>query len=133
MRTLTLLLTATLSIFPVISAAQGLVPTIDSGYEFCQDRPPEPDWIDNLHVRESYKGLLLQSIYRFQGYERVAEAGDCSCNTLFPPWAAAMQQFNDNYGHLERHDALATRREFQDEGTALRRSVREICEAEGNW
>lgn len=116
-----------------MAPAQGLVPTIDSGYEFCQDRPPEPEWMQNLHVRESYKRLLVQSIYRLESYERVADAGDCTCSTLFPPWTSAVQNFNDNYLHLEQFEAMQTRREFQDQGTAIRRSVQDLCESEGNW
>lgn len=127
------ILAAVLMAASSMAPAQGLVPSLDGEFEFCNDRPSEPEWMQNLHVREGYKRLLIQSIYRLEGYQRVAEAGDCSCETLFPPWADAVQQFNDNYLHLEQFDAMQTRREFQDQGSAVRRSVRELCEPEGNW
>ena len=133
MRIFTLLLSAALSMPPATAFAQGLVPTIASEYEFCQERPPEPEWMQNLHVRESYKRLLVQSIYRLEGYQRVAASGDCMCDTLFPPWSNAVQHYNDNFLHLEQFEAMQTRRDFQDQGSAVRRSVQELCEAEGNW
>ncbi|WP_306116299.1 hypothetical protein [Roseovarius sp. MMSF_3305] len=118
---------------PSAVLSQGLVPTLDREYEFCQERPPEPDWMQNLEARESHKRLLIQAIYRLEGYERVAEAGNCGCDTLYPSWDHAVQRFNDNYLHLEQFDLMQTRREFQNQGNAVRRSVRALCEAEGNW
>jgi len=133
MNKFTLLLVAATVLSPAMAPAQGLVPTMDREYEFCQDRPTEPDWMQNLHVRESYKRLLIQSIYRLESYQRVADVGDCTCDTLFPSWTEAVQRFNDNYLHLEQFESMQTRRDFENQGTALRRSVRELCEAEGNW
>ena len=128
-----LLALACVFLAPSAVVSQGLVPTLDREYEFCQDRPPEPDWMQNLEARESHKRLLIQSIYRLEGYERVAEAGDCGCDTLYPSWDTAVQRFNDNYLHLEQFDQMQTRRDFQNQGNAVRRSVRALCEAEGNW
>jgi len=96
MSKLKILLIAVTFFSPSMAPAQGLVPTLDSEFEFCQDRPPEPEWMQNIHVRESYKRLLVQSIYRLEGYQRVANATDCTCDTLFPPWTDAVQHFNDN-------------------------------------
>ena len=128
-----LALAATICLTPTLSPAQGLVPTLEREYEFCQQRPPEPEWMQNIDRRESHKRLLIQSIYRLEGYERVAESGDCGCDTLYPSWDSAVQRFNDNYLHLEQFELMQTRRDFEDEGTAVRRSVRALCEAEGNW
>ncbi|GIT88724.1 MULTISPECIES: hypothetical protein [unclassified Roseobacter] len=133
MKICNLLLFAAISLSSATAFAQGLVPAMDSEYEFCQKRPPEPEWVQNLHVRESYKRLLIQSIYRLEGYQRVAAFGDCRCDTLFPPWSSAVQQYNDNFLHLEQFEAMQTRRAFQDQGSAVRRSVQKLCEAEGNW
>lgn len=133
MKTFNLLLAAAIGLLPTLTAAQGLVPTIEQEYEFCQERPPEPEWMQNIDRRESHKRLLVQSIYRLEGYERVAEVGDCGCETLYPPWDNAVQRFNDNYLHLEQFELMQTRREFQDQGNAIRRSVRTLCEAVGNW
>lgn len=124
---------ASLLLAPSAVVSQGLVPTLERQYEFCQLRPPEPDWMQNLEARESHKRLLIQSIYRLEGYERVAEAGNCECDTLYPSWDNAVQRFNDNYLHLEQFDLMQTRREFQNQGNAVRKSVRALCEAEGNW
>ena len=133
MKTFNLVVTAAVALSPTLTSAQGLVPTMDREYEFCQERPPEPDWMQNLEARESHKRLLIQAIYRLEGYERVAEAGNCGCDTLYPSWDHAVQRFNDNYLHLEQFDLMQTRREFQNQGNAVRRSVRALCEAEGNW
>ena len=133
MKICNLLLLAAISFSSATAFAQGLVLAMDSEYEFCQQRPPEPEWVQNLHVRESYKRLLIQSIYRLEGYQRVAASGDCRCDTLFPPWSNAVQHYNDNFLHLEQFEVMQTRRDFQDQGSAVRRSVQELCEAEGNW
>ncbi len=133
MKMISLMLAAATGLSPALSSAQGLVPTMEREYEFCQERPPEPEWMRNMHARESYRRLLIQSIYRLEGYERVSEAENCECKTLFPSWDNAVQRFNDNYLHLEQFELMQTRREFQDQGTAVRRSVKALCEAVGNW
>lgn len=133
MKIVTSILLAT-AIFATAGAyAQGLVPTLDREYEFCENRPEEPQWLQDIHVRENYKRLLVQAIYRFQSYDRVEQAGDCSCDTLYPSWDTAVQVFNDNYLHLERRDAMDTRREFQDRSNDLRQSQRDVCEPIGHW
>lgn len=133
MKTVNLLLAVAVGTSPTLTSAQGLVPSMEREYEFCQERPPEPEWMQNIDRRENYKRLLIQSIYRLEGYERVSEAGNCECDTLYPSWDSAVQRFNDNYLHLEQFELMQTRRDFEDEGTAVRRSVRALCEAEGNW
>mgnify|MGYP000636866877 FL=1 len=133
MRTFALILATAIGLSPELTSAQGLVPTIEREYEFCQERPPEPEWMQNMDARESHKRLLIQSIYRLERYERVAEVGDCECETLYPSWDKAVQRFNDNYLHLEQFELMQTRRVFQDQGNAVRRSVRALCEAVGNW
>ncbi len=119
--------------FPGTALAQGLVPTMDQQFEFCQDRPLEPEWLEKISVREGYNRLLIQMIYRAESYRRVADAGVCSCEVLFPPWDQAIQHFNDKYLGLEQFEAMQTREDYQAEGDAFRQSVKELCEAEGNW
>ena len=29
-----------------------------SEYRICQDRPPRPDWIENIAVKEAYRALI---------------------------------------------------------------------------
>ncbi len=133
MKTFSVLLATAIIMWPSLILAEGLVPTMERKYEFCQERPPEPEWMQNMHVRESNKRLLIQSIYRLEGYERVSEAADCECETLYPSWDNAVQRFNDSFLHLEGFDLMQTRRDFQDQGTAVRNSVKALCEAVGNW
>ena len=133
MKTANLLLAVAVGTSPTLTSAQGLVPSMEREYEFCQERPPEPEWMQNNDRSENHKRLLIQSIYRLEGYERVSEAGNCACDTLYPSWDSAVQRFNNNYLHLEQFELMQTRRHFEDEGTAVRRSVRALCEAEGNW
>ncbi|MEM8575588.1 MAG: hypothetical protein AAGF48_13240 [Pseudomonadota bacterium] len=121
------------TVFPIVALSQGMVPTMDRQFEFCQDRPLEPEWLENTPVREGYKRLLIQMIYRAESYRRVADANDCSCETVFPPWEHAIQHFNDNYLSLEQFEAMQTREDYRAEGDALRQSVRDLCEAEGHW
>ena len=118
---------------PCIALSQGLVPAMGSEFEFCEDRPIEPEWMENMPAREAHKRVLIQMIYRAESYRRVADAGDCSCETLFPPWDQAIQHFNDHYLSLGQFEAMQTREDYRAEGDAYRQSVREICEAEGNW
>ncbi|MEL6511089.1 MAG: hypothetical protein AAFU69_11085 [Pseudomonadota bacterium] len=118
---------------PVAAHSQGLVPTIEGQFEFCNDRPKEPKWLQDIHVRESHKRLLIQAIYDLQSYERVEQAGDCACDTLYPAWDTAIQTFNDNFLHLERRDAMNARLEFQDRSTVLRQSQKSVCEPLGHW
>ena len=118
---------------PSISYSQGLVPTMEQTFEFCQERPSEPEWIGNLPSRENYKRLMIQTIYRAQGLERVVEAGECSCATRFPSWDAAVQHFNDRYLGADRNVMREAEDRYLTLVNQLRLAAREICEAEGNW
>ena len=51
-------------------AERNLIPTLDNHPNVCPDQPPEPKWMQNINVRESYKRLLIQQIYRAQSMER---------------------------------------------------------------
>lgn len=127
------ILAAAIAISPAITSAQGLVPTIESEFDFCQDRPVEPEWMSELPSREKYKRLVIQTIYRAQGLERVVEAQECSCETRFPPWDAAVQHFNDNFLGGDRNALREAEEEHLDRFNELRSIAREICEAEGLW
>ena len=118
---------------PSIAFAQGLVPTMDQQFEFCQERPAEPEWMGSLPPRENYKRLVIQTIYRSQGLERVVEAGECSCATRFPSWEAAVQHFNDRYLGADRDEMRDAEGRYLTRFNELRSAAREICEAAGNW
>ena len=124
---------AIISLSPVCASAQGVVPTIGTEHEFCQDRPIEPEWMAELPSRERYKRLVIQTIYRAQGVERVVEAQECSCETRFPTWDGAVQYFNDNYLGGDRDALRAADEEHFRRYNALRNEARELCEIEGNW
>lgn len=44
---------------PSMAFAQGLVPTMEQQFEFCQERPQEPEWMGRLPSRENYKRLVI--------------------------------------------------------------------------
>lgn len=133
MKKLALILAAAINLLPAVTTAQGLVPTMESEFDFCQNRPTEPEWIDDLPVREAFKGLVVQTIYRAQSVERVVEAGECSCETRFPPWDSAVQHFNDRYLSSDRNELREANTRYLGQFNELRNSARTICEAEGHW
>ena len=118
---------------PSNSYSQGLVPSMEQTFEFCQERPSEPEWFGNLPSRQNYKRLVIQTIYRAQGLERVVDAGECSCATRFPSWDAAVQHFNDRYLGADRNAMREAEDRYLMRFNQLRLAAREICEAEGNW
>ena len=133
MKEFSLVLAAVISLLPATTSAQGLVPTIESEFDFCGDRPVEPDWMSELPAREKYKRLVIQTIYRAQGLERVVVAGECSCETRFPSWEAAVQHFNDNYLGGDRNALREAEEQHLDHFNELRSRAKEICEPEGHW
>ena len=127
------LLTFLIVFHPSIPYSQGLVPTMEQTFEFCQERPSEPEWIGSLPSRENYKRIVIQTIYRAQGLERVVEAGECSCPTRFPSWDTAVQHFNDRYLGADRNALREAEDRYLTRFSQLRLAAREICEVEGNW
>ena len=133
MKTCKSLLLATALLLPISAYAQGLVPTMDREFEFCEDRPVEPDWLDNLPPREASKGMLIQMIYRFQSAKDVTTTGECSCATRFPTWDDAIQRYNDTYLGADENDHREAIGAFRAQYNALRPSARSICEEVGHW
>lgn len=133
MKQLTIGLLLSLTVMPPYATAQGLTPTMERDFEFCEDRPLEPDWMQNLPAREASKGMLIQMIYRFQSAEQVATSDDCSCATRFPSWDDAVQRYNDNYLGADENDHREAIGEFRAQYNALRPSARAICEVVGHW
>ena len=133
MRRHTAFLSIAIAMSPAVLPAEGLVPTIGSDFEFCQDRPVEPEWMTELPSRESYKRFVIQTIYRAQGVERVVEAQNCSCETRFPTWDTAVQRFNDNYLGGDRNALREAEEEHFDRYNELRPAARALCEPAGNW
>lgn len=118
---------------PTLAISQGLVPTLEREFDVCQNRPLQPQWIDDLPSREAFKGAVIQMIYRAQSYQRVVEAGDCSCETLYPTWDTAVQRFNDTYLNSDRNQLREARNDFRDQANDMRGAAKALCEEAGNW
>lgn len=116
-----------------ILAEQNLVPSLDSTSDICPDRPEEPQWMQEIDVREAYRRVLVQDIYRAQSLTRIVEAGECSCQTRFPEWDAAEAEFLERYASAERWEMLEASDVYGREANARRTQAMAICEAEGTW
>jgi len=117
---------------PVAAVAQ-FVPTLDSEPRVCPDQPPRPDWMENAHVRDAHKNILVQQMYRAQGLNAVVDTGDCSCETRFPSWDAVSEYYFENYAGLDRHEILERTSEYSRTANELRFAAKSICEEQGNW
>ncbi len=110
-----------------------LVPTLNDEPDICIDRPQEPDWMQNITVREAYKRVLIQDIYRAQNIERIVETGTCPCETRFPSWDQAETVFQERFASAERGEMLEASESFNRTANELRPEAQAICEAAGNW
>jgi|TARA_R110002072_G_scaffold96296_1_gene211865 hypothetical protein len=115
------------------AAERNLVPTLGSKPDVCADGPAEPDWMQNVGVREAYKRVLVQDIYRAQNLERIVESGACACDLRFPSWEAAETEFLERFAAAERWEMLEASDTYNRRANALRPEAMAICEAEGNW
>ena len=62
------------------TAERNLVPTIGSTPDVCAERPSEPEWMQNIALRDAYQRVLVQDIYRAQNLEGIVQA-----ETIAPP------------------------------------------------
>lgn len=123
---------AVLMPFPIV-AEQDLVPSLDSTSDICPDRPEEPQWMQEIAIRDAYRRVLVQDIYRAQSLARIVEAGECSCRTRLPGWDAAEIEFFERFASAERWEMLEAADAYGRQANALRPEAMAICEAEGNW
>ena len=114
-------------------AERNLVPSLNNSPDVCADRPAEPDWMQDIALREGYKRVLVQDIYRAQNLERVVEQGNCNCETRFPSWDAAEAVFLERFANAERWEMLEASDDFNRRASAVRDEAMAICEAAGNW
>ena len=114
-------------------AERNLVPSLDSEPDVCVDRPAEPEWMQTIGVREAYKRVLVQDIYRAQNMGMIVSSGSCSCETRFPPWEAAETEFRERFAAAERWEMLEASDTYNRRANELRPETKAICEAEGNW
>ena len=63
----------------------------------CPDRPPRPEWAENLQGWEVQRSLLLSAIYEARSYEVIVATGDCSCANRAPSWDAADAEYQADY------------------------------------
>jgi hypothetical protein len=99
----------------------------------CPEQPPQPEWVDNIPLRESHNKLLIQQMYRAQSMQAVADSGDCSCETRFPSWQKTETRFLETYAGLDRWKASERTEEYRATANEYRRIAMPICEEQGNW
>lgn len=114
-------------------AERNLIPTLENQPDVCPDQPPEPQWMQDIAVRESHKRLLIQQIYRAQSMQRIVEAQSCECPTRYPSWEAAEGVFVERFAASEYWDIVEATSEYRRQANELRREAMPICEAAGNW
>ena len=111
-----------------------MVPTLGSDTpRACPEQPPQPEWVDNIPLRESHNKLLIQQMYRAQSMQAVADSGDCSCETRFPSWEQTETQFLETHAGLDRWEASERTEEYRATANEYRRIAMPICKKQGNW
>lgn len=132
MRTALLGISIAVAGFPA-AAERNLVPSLNSASDVCVNRPAEPEWMQDITVREAYKRVLIQDIYRAQNLEQIVETGSCTCYTRFPTWEAAETEFRERFATTERWEMLEASDTYNRRANALRPDAMAICETVGNW
>ncbi|MDF1671303.1 MAG: hypothetical protein P1U83_17000 [Roseovarius sp.] len=116
-----------------LMAERNLIPSLESIPDVCPDRPNEPDWTENIALRDAYQRVLVQDIYRAQSMERVVETGSCDCATRFPTWDSAEVTFRENHARANRSEMLQASDIYNRRANDLRPQAKTICETVGNW
>ena len=100
----------------------------------CPDRPPEPELVSNMELKESHKAILIQRMYRATSYVAILEAGECSCANRFPTWDTVVDYYLANYARLEARFEIQERSKYYRNSIDQNRpAVRELCIAQDNW
>lgn len=89
--------------------------------------------MQTIGIREAYKRVLVQDIYRAQNMERIVATGTCACETRFPAWGSAETEFRERFASVERWQRLEASDAYNRRANALRPEAVAICEAMGNW
>ena len=114
-------------------AEPNLVPSLESVPDVCPQRPDEPEWMQNIPLRDAYHRVLVQDIYRAQNMERITETGSCDCEIRFSNWDAAEGIFGENYANAGRWEMLQASDVYNRRANDLRPEAQAICDAVGNW
>jgi hypothetical protein len=120
-------------IAPPLAAERNLIPSLESIQDVCSERPNEPDWMENITLRDAYQRVLVQDIYRAQSMARIVEEGSCDCATRFPTWESAEGTFRENHADADRSEMLQASDTYNRRANDLRPQAQAICEAAGNW
>ena len=115
------------------TAERNLVPTIGSAPDVCIERPSEPEWMQNIALRDAYQRVLVQDIYRAQNLERIVQTAICDCATRYPSWSQAESTFRENHAGAERWEMLQASDTYNRRANELRPQAQAICETVGNW
>ena len=118
---------------PPLVAERNLMPSLENIPDVCSERPNEPDWMENIALRDAYQRVLVQDIYRAQSMERIVETGSCDCATRFPTWDLADGIFRENYADADRSDMLQASDTYNRRANDLRPQAQAICQVAGNW
>lgn len=114
-------------------AERNMVPTLDRSFDVCPDRPAEPNWMQEIPLRQAYQRVLVQDIYRAQNLERIIETESCDCEIRFPSWDAAEAEFHEQYASDERWKMLEASDAYNQRANDVRLEAKAICETAGNW
>ncbi len=120
-------------IAPPLVAERNLIPSLESIPDVCSERPNEPDWMENITLRDAYQRILVQDIYRAQSIERIVETGSCDSAIRFPTWGSAESTFRENHANADRSEMLQASDTYNRRANDLRPQAQAICEAAGNW
>jgi hypothetical protein len=117
----------------LVYAERNLIPTLDNQTDVCLEQPAEPVWMQDIDMRNSYKRLLVQQIYRAQSMQRIVAAQDCACPTRYPSWKAAETIFFESFGTAEYWDVVEATSDYRRLANEFRIEAMPICEEAGNW
>ncbi len=131
MKNLTIFIVACVSAVANGAAAQSVS---RNDFDFCADRPNRPEIVEDMPFREAHRGILIQRLYAANALESVVEGDDCSCETRFPEWDGAVEQYLELYAGIEdRHEIRTLTSEFTRAINDYRKLAQPICEEVGNW
>ena len=114
-------------------AERNMVPTLDRSFDVCPDRPAEPNWMQEIPLRQAYQRVLVQDIYRAQNLERIIETESCDCEIRFPSWDAAEAEFHEQHASDERWKMLEASDAYNQRANDVRLEAKAICATAGNW
>ena len=114
-------------------ADRALPSAMDAEPGTCPDQPTEPQWMQDINIRESHKRLLVQQIYRAESMQRIVDAGNCSCDTRYPSWDAAESVYFEKFAVADYQDVMEATDTYRRLANKIRLKAMPICEVARNW